>query len=550
MGYLIHFVLALAALAASETGLGHLVVWPVAVALLALVPHALLRGTRRAALRGSFKTAERLERLLIWSPPLLYFIALAVFGWSASVQRWTGIETALLVWPHPVELAALAPFALYGLVSIDARARMSDSRDAEIARTRRFHQRMFATGAVPLTVFVLGAWALGANEVVRVQLEEVALFGAALTALTAGAFVLVLPAALVRLWDTQPLPAGDRRRVLEELAERAGFRCREVLVWLTGNRMSNAAVVGLGSRTRVVMFTDALLTQLSIRELRAVFAHEIGHVHYRHALSFLAWALAFFLGLDLLSEHVPVSSDLVALALLGAAFLAWFAAFGWLSRRVELEADLYSLELTGDLPAMLAALERVGGAHPRQLSGWRHFSTAKRVEHLTRAAVDPGVARRLHARLRFAGRLGLVLMVVAIGLEGWKLGESYPLDRLRADVRLGEFSAASRRLEDLRDDEPEHEIFARTLQRAVRFGDGARGAALEEAARTAIDRGDLEAAFDYSSLATWRGARELDPVVSVLAAHLDGEALDRGVLEQVPAEWREPLRRALRTGSR
>lgn len=550
MGYLIHFVLAFVALAATEGGLPAAGEQPLGVLLLALVPRVLLFATRRSYLRGQFRAAGLFERLQVWSPPALYLLALTAFGWLDTVVRWTGVEAEHLIWPHPVELLALAPFALYGLASIDARARLSDTRDAEIARTRRFHQRMFATGAVPVIVLVFAAWALSSNEVLRVHLEEVALLGAGVGALAVLAFMLVLPAALMRLWDTQPLPPGPRSSALEELAQRAGFRCRGIHGWITGHLMANAAVIGLSPRTRYVLFTDALLSQLSLRELRAVFAHEMGHVHYRHALTFLAWSLAFYLTIDLLSVYVPLESELVGLGLLAVVFLLWLAGFGWMSRRAEQEADLFSLELTGDLGGLVSALERVGGTHSRQISTWRHFSTATRIEHLVRALAEPEFSTRHHRLLRRVRNLGVALMLVALVFEGVQLAADYPLGRLRADVRLGQYSSASARLTELDSADLEDLPLERVLERALSLGDGADAAALRGRARAALAVADLEAAVDYASLAYWRGARELEPLIIVLEAHFAGEEQNPSAMDRVPEDWAEDLARALRTGSR
>ena len=72
----------------------------------------------------------------------------------------------------------------------------------------------------------------------------------------------------------------------------------------------------------------------------------------------------------------------------------------------------------------------------------------------------------------------------------------------------------------------------RTLERALDVGDGAEADAFAARARSALDLGHLEEAFDYASLAYWRGASELEPVVVAISellaeGGLDDEALER-----------------------
>ena len=192
-------------------------------------------------------------------------------------------------------------------------------------------------------------------------------------------------------------------------------------MWRTGNLMANAAIVGVSARSRVVMFSDSLLSILSLRELASVFAHEMGHAVRHHVWIFIAWAMAFFLAADQWTHLLADAGELwTSLALLGTVGL-WALSFGWMSRRFELEADLFSLELLGDLEGLVSALERVG-PRERDASGWRHFSTAKRVDFLLRAAQDPAWARRFRSRLRGITVAGFLAAGVAVWFSAnvWK----------------------------------------------------------------------------------------------------------------------------------
>ena len=110
--------------------------------------------------------------------------------------------------------------------------------------------------------------------------------------------------------------------------------------------------------------------------MAAVYAHEIGHAKRHHVAVFLAWALTFFMAGDLAAGWIaPGPGDQwLGTGILVGSLIVWALCFGWFSRRCELEADLFSLELLGDPEAMISALERVGGKL-RDVAGWRHFST-------------------------------------------------------------------------------------------------------------------------------------------------------------------------------
>ena len=516
MGYLIHILLALAIQGAVELatpGSG----WPaererpMLVLALVLVPLALGRWTRRAYFRGRFRTATVLQGATLWSPVALQGAALLLLGWNGTVERWTGARPELLDWPHVALLMALAPFAVMMLVSIDARARLYGP--ARRSSVRRFHARMFATGLLPIAAFIVCAWVVGLEPRLRVNLQEVGLYAGAFAVVLLALFLLGLPWVVRNVWETSPLPRGYQRDLVEGFARHVDLRCGDIRVWGTGNQMSNAAVVGVGPQ-RVVLLSDALLAELPPRELAAVFAHEAAHVKRHHVLVFLAWSVAFFVTADLVTVWAGIESELSAALVVGFVFFLWYLAFGWLSRRFELEADLWSAEKTGDPAALASALERVGSTHGRS-TGWRHFSTDDRIAFLRRAELDPSEGRRLRTTLRRAGRLAALAAVLAVGLELWTLLDQLDEDRLRVDLRLGDYTSAQARLEGLPDPDPDLE---RSLSRVLELPEPRTVEAVTAAAQAAERAGDREAAADLAELAVLR-----DGDLEALRALLDPE---------------------------
>lgn len=154
----------------------------------------------------------------------------------------------------------------------------------------------------------------------------------------------------------RPMPDGPLREELLEVCRRHGVRVREILFWDTSSSMINAAVMGLIGRLRYVLVTDALLETMDLEQLRAVMAHEVGHVR-RHHMPWLVLALfavivasVFVIELPLIGLHWMGFSPgrwaaewtvaIVTLIQLGIALLA----FGWISRRFERQADTFAVQ--------------------------------------------------------------------------------------------------------------------------------------------------------------------------------------------------------------
>ncbi len=500
MGSLGHVVLALAVLAAAEAGFEQQLAPPWFLVFLAPLAYVLARLSERAFLSGRFRLGEWLHRAVVASPIALFALATWACGWRAAVARWTGADVSLLTWPDLRVLVQLAPWLCFELVALHARARVfiaRPERDAWLG----FHVRMLVAGLVPVLLYVIAAALVGASEETRVAVEEIGVFHAAFAGGLLLVLALVLPFLLEHVWETVPLPDGSQRTTVLALAREAGFGTPRLRVWRTGNQVANAAIVGLTSKSRTVLFSDQLLAQLPPRELAAVFAHEMGHAVRSHVPLFIAWVLVAFLFGDL-AANAFFADDPVAAGLVLMAFLAsWFAGFTWLSRRCELQADLHALSLLGETHTLIAALERVGG-RLRDVAGWRHFSIADRVRFLEHAQADPIVAEKLHQKIRVASVLGTVLLVVALGLHGLRLMRDLPADRVRADLRLGDFQSAALRAERIEDLDP---VLARAAKLAGTLGaDGVDVRRVEDEARAAEARGDAASAAAWNVLAELR----------------------------------------------
>lgn len=227
--------------------------------------------------------------------------------------------------------------------------------------------------------------------------------------------VFAAPVLIRAVWDTTPLREGAIAEGLLKMCRDQRVKVRSLLVWRTGGTMINGAVLGVFGRARYILLTDALLDLLPNHFVQAVMAHEIGHVRCRHVLwltatlfaasglclTLFSLVLIRLLRLDL--NRAPVEWQLLASAF---ALAVGVAAFGYVSRRFEWQADAFAVKHistfnppTDDpaaawhpsptvtrpaIAAMCGALETVAVANhiPRARFTFRHGSIATRIERL------------------------------------------------------------------------------------------------------------------------------------------------------------------------
>jgi STE24 endopeptidase len=177
----------------------------------------------------------------------------------------------------------------------------------------------------------------------------------------------VAPVVLEPIFNRfRPLADEALARDLRALSVRAGVPVRDVLVADASRRTrkENAYVSGLGRTRRVVLY-DTLVARGDPAYVRLVVAHELGHRRLRHvALGTLLgmagaagavlvlWALlSSTTVLRAIDASGPGDPRATPLILLTGGFLRILGmpALSALSRRLELAADRFSLNMIGDL---------------------------------------------------------------------------------------------------------------------------------------------------------------------------------------------------------
>jgi len=161
---------------------------------------------------------------------------------------------------------------------------------------------------------------------------------------------------------------------LMNLADRAGTKVRGIYKFDMSRRTkaANAAVTGLGN-TRRILLGDTLIDEFSDDEIETVLAHELAHqVHRDIPIGILVESVITLGGLFLAALVLDWSvaalgfnsiSDVAAMPLLGLVMglygLIIMPLGNAFSRRREVKADQYALEMTGNGAAYASALTRL-----------------------------------------------------------------------------------------------------------------------------------------------------------------------------------------------
>ncbi|MBZ5565975.1 MAG: M48 family metallopeptidase, partial [Acidobacteriia bacterium] len=172
----------------------------------------------------------------------------------------------------------------------------------------------------------------------------------------------------------KPVENADLQNRVNRLARRTGTHVCGIFEWSLGEktRKANAAVVGWGNTRRIIV-SDTLLENFSGEEIEVIMAHELchhvkNHIWYGMVLQSILTFIAFDVAHHVL---VPLSRSfglkgiadvanfpLLALSLTTLSLLVLPVA-NYFSRRLETEADLYALDITGDSLAFVSSMEKL-----------------------------------------------------------------------------------------------------------------------------------------------------------------------------------------------
>jgi Zn-dependent protease with chaperone function len=250
--------------------------------------------------------------------------------------------------------------------------------------------------------------------------------------------MVFMPAFIQHWWGCNPIRSSEKGRKLEEFLREKGFKYRRLLNWpIFEGKMMTAGIMGVIPRYRYLLITDSLLEYLSVEELKAVLAHEMGHAKYRHLLLYIVFFVGFMvlstglfdlffylfyghpLFMNMLSHGDPQAVSLFYMIMSAPMLICLFVYFryvmGFFMRNFERQADLYSAETMGSPEPAINSLEKIAelGGKSRDLPSWHHFSIRERVDTLWRTLREPGLVRRHN---RFVAVSFLVFLICLGGL--------------------------------------------------------------------------------------------------------------------------------------
>ena len=156
-----------------------------------------------------------------------------------------------------------------------------------------------------------------------------------------------------------PMEEGEIKEKVLELAENVGIKDLQVMVIPKSEETNsiNAYMTGMGKSRRIV-FWDTTLKQLNEQEIISVAAHEMGHYKLKHiqksmVLSILTSLMALILLNAIMEKHkgknyrnIDNLSKLIFIFNLITLFSTPIEQ-GY-SRKIEIEADKFAIEKTGD----------------------------------------------------------------------------------------------------------------------------------------------------------------------------------------------------------
>src|SRR4030042_1965627 len=203
-----------------------------------------------------------------------------------------------------------------------------------------------------------------------------------------------------------PFENKELEERIRTLMGKVGLRAKGIFKMDASKRSkhTNAFFVGRGRTKRLLLF-DTLLASHTEEEILSVLAHEAGHWKKKHVLRMLVpleilsfvsfYVVAKLLYWPLLYQTFGFQESpvYVGIFLIGTflSLLGYFAQplESAISRKFELEADDFALELTGTVGPMRSALKRLASDNlanlfPPPLYAWFYYSHPPLVERIAR----------------------------------------------------------------------------------------------------------------------------------------------------------------------
>jgi Zn-dependent protease with chaperone function len=155
------------------------------------------------------------------------------------------------------------------------------------------------------------------------------------------ALIIFSPLVIRAILSAKTITDRHLESLILIVAQRAGIRKANVLVWNTHMILMNAFAIGIIFQPKTVVLTDKLLNLLSQNELLAVVRHEFAHHRYWHLAFLIVGMFSTILWTDLLAKSVGIDTSLGYIQII--QLLCVIFVFVLLTRTFEEQADAYAV---------------------------------------------------------------------------------------------------------------------------------------------------------------------------------------------------------------
>lgn len=246
------------------------------------------------------------------------------------------------------------PFQIYGTFVIEERFGFNKTTAVTFITDKIKSWLLGAVIGGGLLMFIMWAWTETGNWFWLIVMGGLSFFMIFMT--------MFYSRLIVPLFNKQtPLEEGSLKTAIVSFSEKAGFKIDNIFS-IDGSKRStkaNAYFSGLGPKKRIVLY-DTLINELTVEEIVAVLAHEVGHNKLKHVIIGLIMSLIQSgLMIWLLSIAISRPELSMALGATHSSFYMGIIAFGLLfspistiigiftniiSRRHEYQADAFAAD--------------------------------------------------------------------------------------------------------------------------------------------------------------------------------------------------------------
>jgi STE24 endopeptidase len=458
-----------------EVNAGRIAIFFGGFGIIALLPALIARCKLRFAVPADFWAAHRHFNWLIvlCRVSILVWFGVNLFYWHdwpnwvgnvlSGTSRWSLVLPGMILGPLPALLAWAALWlAQYPIDQMAREQAMLPLLEANLpvhapptfAKFVIFTLRLQVLATVVPLLMIGLLRDVGSVAMLTTGLADPRSPGVAtiLSVVAAISVLIIAPAALRSILATQRLDSPGLRARLDALCALARTRYRDVLLWRTHFGLGNAAVMGVLPQIRYVLMSDLLLETMTDRQIEAVFAHELGHIVHRHTIWLMLFVMLVLVAITLVDsaslqlmnrfevdDAWRMATDIV---LTIVAFGVAFILFGYFSRRLERQADVYAARAIQHAEETGASGEprktavgpigaaAIGGAllraaeinHiPASARSFRHGSIQHRVNFIESIAHDPERTLAFDRSMRAIYTVMTICLVTGGGMIAWLL---------------------------------------------------------------------------------------------------------------------------------